>query len=260
MKIARPRLPLSINFNSTGGPPTEGAPPLATSVRGLSLKKRALLPSSLPSPSALSFFPGHSARCGCEQKRTKVWGLPRKIVINRRVADLERATFITRVTFVALPLFLSLCMSSAIKSRELYLRVIWEERLVRRAISENLAPTYRRVNGKTFPRGGNYRDYLKSTIMVLRNPNGQTFLARNGLFHSACLRRYTLSFLTYFYFPQPSRFALFFRCICLRFVETPREGEGGWSRRSQRLYPFSLLIADSYRCLDLSVENAWRII
>lgn len=108
MKIARPRLPLSINFNSTGGPPTEGAPPLATSVRGLSLKKRALLPSSLPSPSALSFFPGHSARCGCEQKRTKVWGLPRKIVINRRVADLERATFITRVTFVALPLFLSL--------------------------------------------------------------------------------------------------------------------------------------------------------
>lgn len=40
-------------------------------------------------------------------------------------------------------------MSSAIKSRELYLRVIWEERLVRRAISENLAPTYRRV-GKRF--------------------------------------------------------------------------------------------------------------
>lgn len=103
-----------------------------------------------------------------------MWGLPRKIVINRRVADLERAsaTFITRVTRRSWPpsLSLSLSVSSAIKSRELYLRVIWEQRLVRRAISANLAPTYRRV-GRTF---GNVvetiRDYLKSMIMVLRNP------------------------------------------------------------------------------------------
>lgn len=105
-----------------------------------------------------------------------MWGLPRKIVINRRVTDLERAsaTFITRVTRRSWPpsLSLSLSVSSAIKSRELYLRVIWEQRLVRRAISANLAPTYRRVGG-TF---GNVvetiaiRDYLKSTIMVLRNP------------------------------------------------------------------------------------------
>jgi len=41
-------LPLSINFNSVRGPPTEGAPPLATSVRDPSREKEVRASLSLP--------------------------------------------------------------------------------------------------------------------------------------------------------------------------------------------------------------------
>lgn len=167
-----------------------------------------------------------------------MWGLPRKIVINRRVADLERAsaTFITRVTRRSWPppLSLSLSVSSAIKSRELYLRVIWEQRLVRRAISANLAPTYRRVGGTFGNVVETIRDYLKSMIMVLRNPRANV-LARNGLFHSGCLRRYSLSFLTYFFpFPTLAPHAIRF-VFLMHLPEIRRDAEGEGGGRSRRL-------------------------
>jgi hypothetical protein len=59
-------LPLFINFNSARGPPTEGVPPLATSVRGPSVKRGA----------------GLSLRSSLRTER-----LPRKIAINRCQAD-----------------------------------------------------------------------------------------------------------------------------------------------------------------------------
>lgn len=59
-------LPLFINFNSARGPPTKGVPPLATSVRGPSVKRGA----------------GLSLRSSLRTER-----LPRKIAINRCQAD-----------------------------------------------------------------------------------------------------------------------------------------------------------------------------
>lgn len=59
-------LPLSINFNSARGPPTEGVPPLVTSARGPSVKRGAGLP----------------LRSSLRQR-----GLLRKIAINRCQAD-----------------------------------------------------------------------------------------------------------------------------------------------------------------------------
>lgn len=189
-----------------------------------------------------------------------MWGLPRKIVINRRVADLERATFITRVTFVALPLFLSLSvchppLKAANCIYELSGRNGW--------FAEPLA----RILHRPIVGWENVSTWWKLSRLFEVDDNGFTQSKRANVSGEKWALSFRLSsslhpFVSnlFLFSPTLTRFALFFRCICLRFVETAREGEGGWSRRSQRLYPFSLLIADSYRCLDLSVENAWRII
>lgn len=184
MKIARPVCPYpSILIQPEAHPPRVRRPWQLPFFRGLSLKKKKdPLPPPLPSPFLVLLPHSHSSFSAIQRvewMRTKARGLPRKIVINRRVADLgERAS----------PHFYNACyvrrswpslshppLKAANCIYELSERSSSDWLLTRRPISANL-PTYIGWGGEGDPfpipvvETIAIRDYLKSTIMVLRNP------------------------------------------------------------------------------------------
>lgn len=186
--------------------------------------------------------------------RTKARGLPRKIVINRRVADLgERAS----------PHFYNACyvrrswpslshppLKAANCIYELSERSSSDWLLTRRPISANL-PTYIGWGGGegrgsvSHPRGGNYRDPRLFEVDDNGFTQSKTFLARNGLFHSGLtvFVAASLSFLTYFFSPRAIRFV-----FLMHLPEIRRNAEGGVESRS---------LSFQRRLDDL---NAWKII